>query len=468
MVFSSPFFLSVFLPLLLIVYFLSKIEYRNIILLFASLIFYSWGEPKACLVMLMLILINYYAAIFINRTSYVSRKKIILFLAIFINIGVLFIYKYLDFALSNINILCNLLSIPEIPLPGIALPIGISFYCFQAMSYTIDVYRKEVDVQKSLFNLALYISLFPQLVAGPIVRYSTICSELNDRSLNVNNVYEGLVRFSIGLAKKVFIADNMGFIADHIFITEVGTIPQFWAWMGCIAYSLQIYYDFSAYSDMAIGLGRIFNFHFLENFNFPYCSLSIKEFWRRWHISLSSWLRDYLYIPLGGNRISAGRTLINQFIVFLVCGLWRGAAWNFILWGVWHGFGLISERFTGKFISRLPKLFANAYVLLFVMIGWVLFRAPDLSYALEYLKIMFFGNSSYNMYSFIPAWEYCITISNVLFMCLGIVFSYPIKIFSFSYLQNKLLGIFILMLLFIGSYVFSMTSSFSPFIYFRF
>lgn len=458
------------MPVLLLVYALAQKGYRNSILLVASLLFYSWGEPRALLVMLGLIVVNYYAAIFIEhqKWSRIFSRRAILWMAIVINLSTLFCYKYLNFAIANINELMPLLGMPKIELLHIALPIGISFYCFQAMSYTIDVYRGEVEVQRSLARLALYISLFPQLVAGPIVRYSTICSELEDRTLHFNNLYEGLVRFSIGLAKKVFIADSMGFVADHIFVADVSTIPQLWAWVGCIAYTLQIYYDFSAYSDMAIGLGRIFNFHFLENFNFPYCAASIKEFWRRWHISLSSWLRDYLYIPLGGNRISPSRTLINQFIVFLLCGLWHGAAWNFIVWGIWHGLGLISERFTGRYIARLPRILAHAYVMLFVMVGWVLFRAPDLSYAVNYLKIMFLGNASYDMFSFLPAWMYCITISNGLFMILGIVFSWPISSFSFRTLQTKMTGTVVLALLFVATYCFAMTSTFSPFIYFRF
>lgn len=396
-----------------------------------------------------------------------SRRGV-LAIGIVCNLGVLFIYKYLDFAIFNFNLLGQSFSLPQIPLFHIALPIGISFYCFQALSYLIDVYRGEVEAQRSLLKLALYISLFPQLVAGPIVRYSTICEELADRSLHLNNVYEGTVRFTIGLAKKVFIADSMGFIADHIFVNQVGTIPQLWAWVGCIAYTLQIYYDFSAYSDMAIGLGRIFNFHFLENFNFPYCATSIKDFWRRWHISLSSWLRDYLYIPLGGNRCGKCRTFFNQIAVFLLCGLWHGAAWNFVLWGAWHGLGLVLERFAGAFFDRLPRVLGNAYVLLFVMVGWVMFRAPDMGYAASYLKIMFLGNPQYDMFSFLPAWEYCITISNALFMLLGMVFAYPIRAFSFRTLQEKPLGIVFLALLFVATYAFAMTSSFSPFIYFRF
>lgn len=467
MLFSSPVFLALFLPILLLVYFLAQSNYRNTVLLLASLIFYSWGEPRALLIMLALIIVNYYAALLIAKPKIFSRQ-VLLCAAIIVNLSTLFFYKYLDFTILNINAVISYFNLPKIELLHISLPIGISFYCFQAMSYTIDVYRGEVEAQQSIAKLALYISLFPQLIAGPIVRYSTICHEFDDRSLRLDNIYEGLVRFSIGLAKKVFIADSMGYVADHIFVDDVSSIPQLWAWIGCIAYTLQIYYDFSAYSDMAIGLGRIFNFHFLENFNFPYSASSVKDFWRRWHISLSSWLRDYLYIPLGGNRISVLRTLFNQFTVFFLCGLWHGAAWNFVIWGIWHGAGLISERFTGRYLEKLPKVLAHGYVLLFVMIGWVLFRSPSLPYGVKYLQIMFFGNPNHDMFSFLPGWLYCITISNGIFMLLGIIFSWPIKILSYRYLQTKGLGVALLALLFIATYSACMTSTFSPFLYFRF
>lgn len=467
MLFSSPLFLTLFLPTLLIVYFITQPKYRNTVLLLSSLIFYSWGEPHALLIMLLLIIINWYAAIHISKPHIFSRRTILL-ATIIINISTLFFYKYLNFVISNVNTFTTLFNIPTINIPHISLPIGISFYCFQAISYTIDVYRNEVEAQSSLYKLALYISFFPQLIAGPIVRYSSICNDLNERSLQIDNIYEGIIRFSIGLAKKVFIADSMGYVADHIFVDEVSSIPQFWAWIGCLAYTLQIYYDFSAYSDMAIGLGRIFNFHFPENFNFPYRASSVKDFWRRWHISLSSWLRDYLYVPLGGNRISKRRTFFNQFIVFFLCGLWHGAAWNFIVWGIWHWAGLVSEKFTGQYLEKLPRIISHVYVISFVMIGWVLFRSPSLPYAAKYLQIMFLGNTNYDMFSFLPGWLYCITISNGIFMLAGVFFSWPISIISYQYLQTRSLGVVMLALFFIATYSFSMTSSFSPFLYFRF
>ncbi|WP_081457928.1 MBOAT family O-acyltransferase [Desulfobulbus propionicus] len=379
------------------------------------------------------------------------------------------LYKYLDFAITNINNILSIFYFTNIPLANIALPIGISFYCFQAMSYTIDVYRETVNPQYNLKKFVLYISLFPQLIAGPIVRYSDIFQQLNNRNLILANVYEGIVRFCIGLAKKILIADTMGAIADKIFISQPEQIPTAAAWMGSVAYALQIYYDFSAYSDMAIGLGLIFNFHFLENFKFPYGSCSISDFWQRWHISLSSWLKDYLYIPLGGNKISRTRTYVNQLIVFFLCGLWHGASWNFVAWGLWHGLGLIIEKTTFiHFLQKCPKPIANGYVLIFVIIGWVFFRSPDLPYAMIYLKNMFLGNQSYDIYSFMPLWTDCLTFSNMLLLVTGCIFAYPIQRFSHNCLMKKNTGILTIFLVFIASFLFAMTNSFSPFIYFRF
>ena len=289
-----------------------------------------------------------------------------------INLSALFFYKYLSFFIENINILLNFLQFPSFNDPQIKLPIGISFYVFQLLSYIIDVYRGEIKPQKNIINLAAYISLFPQLIAGPIVRYQTIIADLTNRKTNVDNIYYGLRRFSVGLAKKVLIADQLALIADTIFGQPTAQVPCFFAWLGALAYAFQIFYDFSAYSDMAIGLGRIFNFHFLENFNYPYSSLSIREFWRRWHISLSSWLRDYLYIPLGGNKKSKARTYLNLFIVFTLCGLWHGATWNFVVWGLYHGTLLVIERLgLSMLLDTFPKILANLYVWIFIIIGWV-------------------------------------------------------------------------------------------------
>jgi len=467
MVFSSTVFLSLFLPIVLMLYFLAKETLRNYVLLGASLLFYAWGEPKAVVIMIGLIFVSW----IIGKKIYTSKYKnglIWLILGVTINLSALFFYKYWMFFLDNINLLSNTFSFEPIKIPYIALPIGISFYVFQILSYLIDVYRKIVPSQEKLSSLAVYISLFPQLVAGPIVRYETIERDLHNRNTNIENIYIGTRRFILGLAKKVLIADNMAVIADKIFDAPVESVPCGFAWLGAIAYTLQIFYDFSGYSDMAIGIGRIFNFHFLENFNYPYSANSIQEFWRRWHISLSSWFKDYLYIPLGGNRKGKARTVINNYIVFGLCGLWHGASWNFFIWGLYHGTMLMLERLgLSNCIKKIPRIFSNLYVWLFAIIGWVVFRTTNIDHAKEFLKIMFTGNNASSFFSFYTAIDF-ISYSNFLLLIIGILFSYPI--FENKYKKIKFLTIdtIILVSLFIVTYVFAMTSTFSPFIYFRF
>jgi alginate O-acetyltransferase complex protein AlgI len=356
MVFTSPVFLCLFLPILLAVYALAQYRFRIVVLFVASVFFYSWGEPHAVFVMLLIIFITWTISKFISSCDNLSKRKKLLILGICLNLSALIVYKYLSFIVINFNLL-HLFNIKN---PHIALPLGISFYIFQSISYLVDIYRKKITHSKSLINFAAYISLFPQLVAGPIVRYSSVARSFDDRQLKLNNVFEGLQRFVMGLAKKVLIVDTMALIADTIFKSSVATIPFSISWLGAIAYTLQIYFDFSGYSDMAIGLGRIFNFKFPENFKYPYSSKSITEFWRRWHISLSSFFRDYLYIALGGNRNGKYRTYINLFIVFLLCGLWHGAAWSFVIWGIYQGIGLIIER-SGfiKILKKLPVALSN-------------------------------------------------------------------------------------------------------------
>ncbi len=379
------------------------------------------------------------------------------------NLGTLFIYKYLDFAIGNINGIFG----KAIELPGIALPIGISFYCFQCISYIVDVYRGDVTAQRSIKKLALYILFFPQLIAGPIVRYIDIYREIEDRDIRYANVFAGLQRFAIGLAKKVLIADVMGYMADQVFAVPAGDLSTAWAWIGILCYGLEIYYDFSAYSDMAIGLGLVFNFRFNENFLFPYNAHSIQDFWRRWHISLSTWLRDYLYIPLGGSRISNIRTLFNVWIVFLLCGLWHGAAWTFVVWGAWHGLGLTLERLgLENMLKKLPFFLSNLYVWLFVSVSWVFFRAPDLPYATAYLRAMF-------TYTNVRFWEVsnacnAISISSVLVAWVAMVFAYARPNGFFAARKERVWAIGLTGLLFFVAYVFAVTSSFSPFLYFRF
>ena len=467
MVFSSTIFLSMFLPIVLALYFLAQERLRNYVLLSFSLLFYAWGEPKAVWIMIALIIWSWFVA-FKMDAVYGKSRKIWLTAGICGNLSALFFYKYWMFFLQNFNFLLTELHQTPVDVPQITLPIGISFYVFQIMSYLIDVYRKEVRAQPNLFLLATYVSLFPQLVAGPIVRYQTIAEDLENRKTQPDNIFIGLRRFVIGLAKKVLIADQVAFIADKVFDAPVASVPCAFAWLGALAYTLQIYFDFSAYSDMAIGLGRIFNFRFLENFNYPYSAHSVQEFWRRWHISLSTWFRDYLYIPLGGSRKGKARTYLNCYIVFGLCGLWHGASWNFVLWGLYHGTGLMLERVgLSKLLERLPALFSNLYVWLFAIIGWVMFRAADMTHAGQFLKIMFCGNPRAPLNTFYTATEF-LTYSNLLVMLLGIVLSYPVfggkyKRFKFSPAEAGLIFV-----LFVIAYVFAMTSTFSPFIYFRF
>ena len=370
-------------------FYLLKHKYRNAFLFLSSLIFFAWGGASYTTILIASITMNYFCGRLIGSTD-TKRKKIYLGSGVILNLLLLGVFKYANFIVENLNSLFSWLDIPTVTQTSILLPVGISFYTFQAMSYLIDVYRKEVETQKKFINLGLYISLFPQLIAGPIVRYHDINLQLSNRTYSYKKFSSGVMRFTIGMAKKVFIANNMAIIADHFFNMETSGLSPVYAWLGIIAYTLQIYYDFAGYSDMAIGLGRMFGFEFLENFNLPYIAKSIMEFWRRWHISLSSWFRDYLYIPLGGNRKGKNRTYVNLFIVFFVTGFWHGSSWNFVVWGLLHGTFLVIERVGfGKILEKLPSIFRYIYTLFVVIIAWVLFRADDFSHAWEYYKAMF-------------------------------------------------------------------------------
>ena len=464
MVFSSPVFLALFLPLLFLFYVFFR--YRTFALLAGSLLFYSWGEPAALAVMLVVIAVNYGLALLIGGCASGGRKaKFYLTSGIVLDLTILLVFKYLSFAVGNLNCLFRPLGF-SLNDPAIPLPIGISFYIFQAVSYLVDVYRREVAPQKNLVSFAFYVSFFPQLIAGPIVRYKTIESEIPDRALKPDNISSGLQRFAVGLAKKVLVADYMGGIADVVFSAPAETVPAVYCWIGAAAYMLQIFYDFSGYSDMAIGLGRMFNFHFLENFDLPYSARSLSDFWRRWHISLSSWFRDYLYSPLGGNRRGTARTCLNLMTVFLLCGLWHGAAWNFIVWGIWHGIGLLAERLGRGRSWSLPPVCGNLFVLLFVLVGWVIFRAPTLDYACVFLGNMFTGNGRVSGFAY-PDMLKFFTFGNVVLFVAGWIFAYaPAN----GYLKSrsypvKAVGAFLLLAV---AFIFAMTSWFSPFIYFRF
>lgn len=384
MLFSSMVFLWVFLPICLIGYYLIQPKFRNVFLLIASLIFYAWGEPRFVFLMVLSIIVNYIFAILIEDTP--KEKKAFLTLGIVFNLALLGYFKYFNFLIENINLLFQ----AEISAKTIVLPIGISFFTFQIMSYLIDVYRNpEIKAQRNIINLGLYIALFPQLIAGPIVKYKDIEKELLVRNVAVEDFSYGIKRFVIGLSKKVLLANNLAVTVDLIFAQNAGDLSSVTLWLGAIGYMFQIYYDFSGYSDMAIGLGRMFGFHFQENFIYPYLSNSIKEFWRRWHISLSTWFKEYLYIPLGGNRKGKVKLYRNLLVVFFATGLWHGASWNFIIWGLWHGlFALLERMKFGGFLAK-TRVFNKVYVFFVVIIGWVFFRADNLNLAVEYLKGMF-------------------------------------------------------------------------------
>ena len=466
MVFTSVVFLGVFLPSLLAIYFLANAKARPYVLLVSSLLFYAWGEPSAVVIMLALMVLNYFLSLGMAAAG--ERKWLsaaLLGIGVCADLGALVAYKYIGFIVSNLLPVFNLFGV-KMEVPQVALPIGISFYVFQIISYMVDVRRGTVEVQRNPFKFMLYVSLFPQLIAGPIVRYATIAQDIENRTADFDNIVAGFRRFTIGLAKKVLIADVMAGAVDVIFAAKVETIPGFYCWLGAIMYTLQIYFDFSGYSDMAIGLGRVFNFRFLENFDHPYASCSVQEFWRRWHISLSSWFRDYLYIPLGGNRKGTVRTYLNLFVVFLLCGFWHGAAWNFVVWGVYHGVGLVVERAGfGKVVKRFPKVVGNLYLMLFVVIGWVLFRAPDLGYAGTYIGNMFGGGTA-AFRSFTPLIDF-ISFDKLVLMVAGIVASYPVFEPMVRRVPEAVRLVFGV-LLFAVAFMLAMTSAYSPFIYFRF
>ena len=441
MVFSSIVFIFYFLPLVLLFYYLSPNKLRNFTLLVFSLIFYAWGEPIYILIMLFSSISDYIHALIIDKYRGTFKSKLALISSIAINLGLLGFFKY-----SNL---------------GIPLPIGISFYTFQTMSYSIDVYRNNVPVQRNLISLATYVTLFPQLVAGPIVRYLDVANDLKYRTHNSDKFYEGVYRFIIGLSKKVILANNLGIIWFNIKSTPSSQLSMLTAWLGIICFTLQIYFDFSGYSDMAIGLGKMFGFTFLENFNFPYISKSITEFWRRWHMSLGIWFRDYVYIPLGGNRCSKTRWIVNIFIVWFLTGLWHGASYNFILWGLYFGFILMLEKlFLLKILNNIPTIFNHIYALLLIIVGFVIFELTDISSIIHYLSAMFINNK------FIDKSFYYYFIPNISLLIFSILASTPI----IKHILDKYEIIRFICLIFgmIISVAFLVDSSFNPFLYFRF
>ncbi len=392
MLFSSPTFLFAFLPILLGLHALCPRRARNALLLVASLFFYAWGEPRMALVMLGSILGNWLFGLALERARSARGRRAVVALATVANLGLIGVFKYASFLWENLGHLAQAMGGADVVWPvlePIPLPIGISFFTFQAFSYVLDLYRKQADVQKNPLDFGLYIALFPQLIAGPIVRYKDVDTQIRKRTITLDGFAQGVRRFIVGLGKKMLIANVVAEQADKIFALEPAQLTAGVAWLGTVCYTLQIYFDFSGYSDMAIGLGKMFGFHFLENFNYPYISRSVTEFWRRWHMSLSTWFRDYLYIPLGGNRRGSARTYANLVIVFFLCGLWHGAAWTFVVWGLYHGLFLVLERrFLGEGSRARLGVLGHGYTLLVAMVGWVFFRSESLDAALSHLAAM--------------------------------------------------------------------------------
>jgi len=483
MVFCSPLFLFLFLPVVLSVYLLLPgISAKNFWLLCASLVFYAWGEISFVFLLLASTVMNYGLGLWIGRSEIPGRRKLAVAVAVFINVGILAVFKYADLIVNSVNSLGHLTGAAAIPAPKISLPIGISFFTFHALSYVIDIYRRKWQAAKDPKDVALYIFFFPQLVAGPILRWNAIAPQLLQRQFSSEVFAEGVRRFVGGLAKKMIIANAVALPADQIFALSPDELSPATAWFGICCYTLQIYFDFSGYSDMAVGLGKMFGFTFIENFNFPYTAQSIRDFWRRWHISLSTWFRDYVYIPLGGNRVSETRNRLNLVAVFFLCGLWHGANWTFVAWGFYHGIFLVLERTGwGTTLEKLPRPLRHFYALLAVMLGWVLFRANTFPEAANYFAALAgLGHPAHAQ----PLARYAGN-EAIWAICLGAVFSIlpwnKVKIFC-AQLAEKLPGkpriilsniggvveIVLILAVFLISVAWLAGGTYNPFIYFRF
>lgn len=464
MVFSSLTFLFAYLPIVLAVYYLVPMRWRNLVLLLVSLFFYGWGEPVYILVMIFSILMNWIFGNFISRYRDSDRKKAKHFLVgcIVVNLALLGFFKYWDFFASNLNHLGL-----SLPILRLSLPIGISFYTFQTMSYPIDLYRKQTDPQKSLVSFGAYVCMFPQLIAGPIVRYVDVAKQLDHRTLSRQSFYDGTRRFIVGLCKKVLLANNAGQVFETISQLPVSERSVLTAWLGIILYAFQIYFDFSGYSDMAIGLGKMLGFDFPENFNYPYISDSITEFWRRWHMTLSFWFRDYVYIPLGGNRHGLKRQLINIMIVWLLTGFWHGASWNFVLWGVYYGVILIMEKlFLLKWLKKSPGWVRHVYTIFVFLIGWVLFAFTDLNAIGGYLSSLFFASG---VLADGRAWFYLR--DNMVLLIVSAIACTPIAKTGWNILNTEKGEVLVPVLTVAGLAVctaFIVDASYNPFLYFRF
>ena len=464
MVFSTPLFLFYFLPLVLLVYYVTPVRFRNAVLLAASLFFYYWGEQSYTLIMLASIAIDYTHGIMVHRCREKGNDRgarLAVASSVLFNLAILFFFKYWDFIARSLQAA----GIGFMPVLNISLPIGISFYTFQTMSYTIDVYRGDARVQKNVIHFGTFVTLFPQLIAGPIIKYKDLDDQLGSRSHDVERFASGAQRFLVGLAKKLLLANNLGQLWDVFKATPNAELTFVGAWLGITAFAFQIYFDFSGYSDMAIGLGRMFGFEFMENFNYPYISKSITEFWRRWHISLSTWFREYLYIPLGGNRCSRGRWLLNLLIVWAATGIWHGASWNYLFWGLYFFCLLMLEKLLlGKWLDKLPAVFRHLYVMALVLISWAIFALEDIEQMGSYLRAMaglngaplLNGQTLYYLRDFLPV------------LILAAIGSTPVVAKLWNRIRSSAIRLllFVLGLILCTAYV--VASTYNPFLYFRF
>lgn len=472
MVFSSSLFLLYFLPVFLLFYYFADVKYKNYVALAGSLFFYAWGAPDFIFIVIVSIVADFYAVNVMHRSKG-RKKRLWVAFSILLNIGMLLYFKYANFFVENINFMVEAMGGKPAEWVKVALPIGISFFSFQKMTYAVDVYRKVHVPLKRVSDFALYILMFPQLIAGPIVRFNEIADQLTDRreNENVDNRLTGFFRFALGLGKKVLIANVLGEYADNVFAMNPADMSTATAWMGVLAYAFQIYYDFAGYSDMAIGLGRMIGFDFLENFNNPYVSQNISEFWRRWHISLGRWMRDYLYIPLGGSKVSFRRLYFNLWLVFLISGFWHGAAWNFVVWGAFHGFFLIADRlFLLKIYNAIGKYPSIIITFVITLVGWVLFRSETLSYALDFTGRMFSFTPGSAVYISQKVWIILIIGSFFGFWAaFGNIEKWQMKLYAKKQKFSTILAMTAsAIVLFIISLAAITSSGFNPFIYFRF
>lgn len=458
MVFSSILFIFRFLPIAMGIYFLTPKKLKNLSLLILSLIFYSWGEPRYFLLMIASIFVDYFISINIEKNNKNKKIKILLLaISIIFNVGILFFFKYINFFIENINSIFNM-SLNNVK---ITLPLGISFYTFQTMSYTIDVFLGKVKAEKNIINFGAFVCLFPQLIAGPIVKYIDISKELKNRDINLDEIQEGIRLFILGLGSKVLIANNIGSLWNEVETMGFNNISTILAWMGIIAFSLQIYFDFNGYSLMAIGLGKILGFNFPNNFNYPYESRSITEFWRRWHITLGQWFKQYVYIPLGGNRLGRARTYFNLFIVWFLTGLWHGASYNFILWGLYFFILICIEKNGLLNLLNKHKLISHIYTIFFILVGWVLFAVIDLNKIINFLKKIFIFNAG-------NEWIYYLR-NYIIIYTIAIIFSTSFlkKIYN-KFVKSNIVDTIILITIFLLSIAYLVDSSYNPFLYFRF